>query len=68
MFEPEVFRKKMYCIEVLVTLGLFGALRSHLASPAVIRGPENCAPLRCDPACERAFAYYFFCGKQCSGH
>jgi len=27
MFEPEVFRKQMYCTEVLVTLlGLFGAL------------------------------------------
>jgi len=26
MFEPEVFRKQMYCTEVLVTLlGLFGA-------------------------------------------
>jgi len=38
MFEPEVFRKQMYCIEVLVTLlGLFGAL-------IVIRRPGNCAP------------------------
>jgi len=38
MFEPEVFRKQMYCIEVLVTLlGLFGAL-------IVIRRPRNCAP------------------------
>jgi len=36
MFEPEVFRKQMYCIEVLVTL--LGLLR-----PAVIRRPENCA-------------------------
>jgi len=34
MFEPEVFRKQMYCIEEFVTLlGLFGA-------PAVIRRPH----------------------------
>jgi len=32
MFAPEVFRKQMYCIEVLVILlGLFGAPRSHSA-------------------------------------
>jgi len=38
MFEPEVFRKQMYCTEDLVTLlGLFGA-------PTVIRRPGNCAP------------------------
>jgi len=38
MFEPEVFRKQMYCTEVLVTLlGLFGAL-------IVIRRTGNCAP------------------------
>jgi len=37
MFEPEVFRKQMYCTEVLVTLlGLFGAFM-------VIRRPGNCA-------------------------
>jgi len=30
MFEPEVFRKQMYCIEVLVTLlGVSGVPRSH---------------------------------------
>jgi len=42
MFEPEVFRKQMYCIEessLLVTLlGLFGA-------PIVFRHPGNCDPL-----------------------
>ena len=38
MFEHEVFRKQMYCTEVLVTLlGLFGAL-------IVIRRTGNCAP------------------------
>jgi len=39
MFEFKVFRKQMYCIEVLVTmLGFFGA-------PAAIRRLGNCAPL-----------------------
>jgi len=37
MFEPELFRKQMYCIEestVLVTLlGIFVALRSYSAPP-----------------------------------
>ena len=45
MFEPEVFRKQMYCTEVLVTLlGLFGAL-------IVIWRPGNCplAPRRYAP-------------------
>jgi len=38
MFEPEVFRKQMYCTEVLMTLlGLFGAL-------IVIQRTGNCAP------------------------
>jgi len=39
MFEPEVFRKQMCCIEesVVTFLGPFGA-------PAVIRRPGNCAP------------------------
>jgi len=37
MFEPEVFRKQMYCTEVLLTwLGLFDAL-------IVIRRTGNCA-------------------------
>ena len=32
MFEPEVFRQQMYCIEVLLTLlGLFVVPRSHSA-------------------------------------
>jgi len=40
MFEPEVFRKQMYCIEesFVALLVLFGA-------PIVIRGPGNCASL-----------------------
>jgi len=39
MFEPEVFRKQMYCTEVLVTLlGLFGAV-------LVIRRLGNFAPV-----------------------
>ena len=44
IFEPEVFRKQMYCTEVLVTLlGLFGAPQSFSAL-IVIRRPGNCAP------------------------
>jgi len=39
MFEPEVFRKQMYCTEVLVTL------LELCGPPAVIRHPGNCAPL-----------------------
>jgi len=32
MFEPEIFRRQMYCIELLVTLlGLFSAPSSHSA-------------------------------------
>ena len=43
VFEPEVFRKQMYCTEVLVTLlGLFGAL-------IVILRPGNRAPRRYAP-------------------
>jgi len=39
MFEAEVFRKQMYCTEVLVTLlGLFGAL-------IVIRRPGIVTPV-----------------------
>jgi len=39
IFQPELFRKQMYCIEkVLVTLGSFGA-------PIVIQRPGNCVPL-----------------------
>jgi len=44
MFEPEVFRKQMYCTEVLVALlRLFGAPQSFGAL-IVIRRPGNCAP------------------------
>jgi len=46
MFEPEVFRKQMYCIDVLVTLlGLFGALPQSFGAPIAIRRPGHCAPL-----------------------
>ena len=49
MFEADVFRKQMYCIEesrLLVTLlGLFGAPCNHSTSPAFIWRPRNCAPL-----------------------
>jgi len=48
MFEPEVFRKQMYCTEVRLTLlGLFGA-RRLFGAPIVIRRPRNCAP--CPPS------------------
>jgi len=38
MFEIEVFRKQMYCIEEIfvILLGVFGAPSSHLAPPTVI--------------------------------
>jgi len=53
MFEPEYFRKQMYCTEVLVTLlGLFGATRfawkrdCHLAfSLSPIVGNELSCPI-----------------------
>jgi len=40
IFESEVFRKRMYCIEECMfdIVRIFGA-------PAVIRRPGNCAPL-----------------------
>jgi len=45
MFQPEVFQKQMYCIEVLMTLeGYFNTPHSHLAPP-VIQHPGNCASL-----------------------
>jgi len=53
MFEPEVFRNKMHCIEEStcdivgtwnLELGTFRRPHSHLALPAVIRRPDNCAP------------------------
>jgi len=48
MFKPEVFRKQMYCTEVLVTfLRLFGDPQSFGAL-IVIRRRGNCAP--CSPS------------------
>jgi len=45
MFEPEVFRKQIYCNEVLVRLlGLFGAPRSHSA-PGELRPCTHFTPL-----------------------
>jgi len=44
VFEHEVFRKQMYCIEVLVTfLGLFGTPQSF-GGLIVIWRPGNCGP------------------------
>jgi len=51
IFEPEVFRKQMYCTEVLVTLlGLFGAPQPFGAL-MMIRRPGNVplAPRRYAP-------------------
>jgi len=48
VFEPEVFQKQMYCIEVLVTfLGLFGTPQSFGALRVIWR-PGNCGP--CPPS------------------
>jgi len=45
MFEHEVFRKQMYCTEVLVTLlGLFGTPRSHSA-PSLWFSARGVVPL-----------------------
>ena len=47
MFEPEVIRKPMYCIEES-TCDIVGSFRrpSHLfGAPVVIRRPGKCAPL-----------------------
>ena len=41
MFEPEVFRKQIYCIEES-TCGIFG---TSWYPPIVIRRPGNCAPV-----------------------
>jgi len=43
MFEPEVFRKQMYCIEVLVTLtyGNFGLMKGK-----IFNSPNFCATVR----------------------
>jgi len=46
MFEPEVFRKQMYCTEVLVTLlGLFGAWGIVPLDPRRY-APDYCAQRR----------------------
>jgi len=52
IFEPEVFRKQMYCIEECTCdiIGIFWRPRSHspprsIQRPRVIRRPGNCAPL-----------------------
>ena len=48
MFEPEVFQKKIHCIEVLVSCDIVGTFqRSPLSFGAliVIRRPGNCAPM-----------------------
>jgi len=53
IFEPEVFRKQMYCIEECVCdiVGIFWLPRNHSAplqyssAPRVIRRPGNCTPL-----------------------
>jgi len=42
IFEPEVFRKQMYCIEEITCvtlLGLFSALSAHSAPPTMIWRP-----------------------------
>jgi len=52
MFEPEVFRKQMYCTEVFVTLlGLFCAPSSHSAPDSDSASEELCplAPRLYDP-------------------
>jgi len=47
MFEFEVFRKQMYCIEERTcgTVWTFQRPRNHSALPVVIRRPGNYAPL-----------------------
>jgi len=48
MFKPEVFRKQMYCTEVLVTLlGLFGTPQSFGARGIVPLEPCRYAPDYC---------------------
>jgi len=48
MFEPEVFRKQMYCLEKsrlhVTVLGLIGA-PAVIRHPILIRRPDNYAPL-----------------------
>jgi len=45
MFETEIFRNQMYCIEESACdiLGSLGPLQSF-GAPIAIRHPENCAP------------------------
>ena len=45
MFDFEVFRQQMYCIEdvILTLLELFDAPHSYSAPPVVIRRPGNCS-------------------------
>ena len=60
IFEPEVFRKQMYCIEGCTCdiVGIFWGPRNHSAQPQYFSTPRvilrqgNCAPLplRCAPA------------------
>jgi len=48
MFEPEVFRKQMYCTKVLVTLlGLFGVSQSFGARGIVPLAPRRYVPDYC---------------------
>jgi len=47
MFEPDVFRKQMYCIEESICdiVGTFRRSTQSFGVPIVIRRPGNCAPL-----------------------
>jgi len=47
MFEPEVFRKQMYCIEesICVIVGTFRRPPQWFVAPIVIRRSGICAPL-----------------------
>jgi len=46
MFEPEVGRKQMHCIEegICDTVGTFRRTPQSFGALVVIRRPENCAP------------------------
>jgi len=47
MFEPEVFRKQMYCVEESTcdNTGIFRRPRQSFGAPTVIWRLGNCAPL-----------------------
>jgi len=47
MFEPEVFRKQMYCVEESTCdiVGTFRRPPQWFGAPMVIRRPGNCVPL-----------------------